>query len=101
MGVLACGQSLLVPRRLQPKRRQDPAGWVSNIKPPALPGCTSLNRLIAEAVYGKHGLSRGMLKIGDLNPFVIQDLFVAVHQVEVAAHERGGSLVFVRGRYTS
>ena len=33
------------------------------------------------------GPSLGVFKIGDLEPFVVQDLFVAVHQVKVAAHE--------------
>jgi hypothetical protein len=78
--------SLLVPRRLQEKGRQHPAGWISDIKPPALPGCAKLNRFIPQVVNGQHGLSLGMLKISDLDPFVVEDLLVAVHQMKVAAH---------------
>ncbi len=83
---MAFGHSLLVPRRLQAKGRQYPAGWISDIKPPALPGCANFNRLSPQVVNGQHGLSLGMLKIGDLDPFVVEDLFVVVHQVKVAAH---------------
>jgi hypothetical protein len=84
---LTFGLFLLMPRRLQAEGCHHPAGWISDIKPPALPGCAYLNRLILELVDGKHGLSLGMLKIGDLDPFVIEDFFVAVYQMKVAAHE--------------
>ncbi len=65
---MAFGHSLLVPRRLQAKGRQYPAGWIGDIKLPALPGCASLNRLIPQVVDGQHGLSFGVFKIGDSIP---------------------------------
>jgi hypothetical protein len=71
MGTMAFGQSLLVPRRLQAKGGQHPAGWISDIKLRTLPGCASFNCFIPEVIDGQHSLSLGMLKTGDLDPFVV------------------------------
>lgn len=73
---------------IQGDRREDSAGRIHDIEPPALPRYAELESFVPDVVDGLecHVLRRGQIR--DLNADVIRDGLVPVHQVEVAAHRQ-------------
>jgi hypothetical protein len=74
--------------RLQGNWQEDTAGWANYIKPPALPWCVGLDRLLADFI---DGLKREVLRhcqVWDFNARVIRDGLVTVHKMKIAAHWR-------------
>ncbi|WQO31406.1 hypothetical protein U0023_34550 (plasmid) [Microvirga lotononidis] len=62
-----------------------------DVEVPTTPVFNDVAVLLPELTDGQYSLGLGALKVRDLYPFVIDQLLMAVHEVEVAAHRQSSS----------